>query len=264
MFVHVVWRMKSSSGKGLEFDALLRNFGGNELKSNGVKRRDLVREATNVLVAQLQKLKAEKMEAKRIKKEEKAKKKASKMMMECKDSSSSKSPSSSESDCDNVMNMKEIMETKKSFKAQIGKVQEIRSCNADGEFSNSGRVESDPDVAFFRTNVSECQQRVKELQITWKSQDRAFLTSSTNRLKFLTRVCKVVPSIRTLSHFAKLCQAFDCTEKLDSYMVRLLLLFCDMMESNNGRKMVMAVFKVYGDDESSTQMRILLTPNGGA
>ncbi|GKB65237.1 hypothetical protein Tco_0921423 [Tanacetum coccineum] len=39
----VVWRLKSSSGKGLEFDALLRNFGGNELKSNGVKRRDLVR-----------------------------------------------------------------------------------------------------------------------------------------------------------------------------------------------------------------------------
>ncbi|GJZ76526.1 ALP1-like protein [Tanacetum coccineum] len=40
---NVVWRLKSSSGKGLEFAALLRNFGGNELKSNGVKRMDLVR-----------------------------------------------------------------------------------------------------------------------------------------------------------------------------------------------------------------------------
>nr|GEX48671.1 hypothetical protein [Tanacetum cinerariifolium] len=33
-----VWRFKSSSGRGLEFDALLRN----EVNSNGVKRRDFV------------------------------------------------------------------------------------------------------------------------------------------------------------------------------------------------------------------------------
>lgn len=65
----------------------------------------IVQEATEVLLGQLQKLKAEKMESKRIKKEEKAKKKAARMMTECKDSSSS---CSSESDCDNVMNMKQL------------------------------------------------------------------------------------------------------------------------------------------------------------
>nr|GFA21287.1 hypothetical protein [Tanacetum cinerariifolium] len=44
--------------------------------------------------------------------------------------------------------------------------------------------------------------------------------------------------------------------------VMFLLLFCDAMESINGTEMVMrlmAVFKVCGDEESSTQMRILLT-----
>ncbi|GKD59976.1 hypothetical protein Tco_1297485 [Tanacetum coccineum] len=39
----VLWRLKSSSGKGIEFDTLLGNFGGNGPKSNDVKRRDLVR-----------------------------------------------------------------------------------------------------------------------------------------------------------------------------------------------------------------------------
>ncbi|GJY59158.1 hypothetical protein Tco_0459050 [Tanacetum coccineum] len=38
----VVWRLKSLSGKGLGFDALLAIFGGNGAKSNGVKRNDLV------------------------------------------------------------------------------------------------------------------------------------------------------------------------------------------------------------------------------
>ncbi|KAK1407818.1 hypothetical protein QVD17_39445 [Tagetes erecta] len=69
----------------------------------------MISEATEVLVGQLQKLKEE---SKRMKKEEKAKKKASKMMMmtECKDSSSSSSESSSsESDCDNnVVNMSQL------------------------------------------------------------------------------------------------------------------------------------------------------------
>nr|GEZ63773.1 hypothetical protein [Tanacetum cinerariifolium] len=38
----VVWRLKSLSGKGLGFDALLAIVGGNGTKSNGVKRKDLV------------------------------------------------------------------------------------------------------------------------------------------------------------------------------------------------------------------------------
>nr|GEY45898.1 hypothetical protein [Tanacetum cinerariifolium] len=38
----------------------------------------------------------------------------------------------------------------------------------------------------------------KREQITWKGQDRAFLTSSTIQSRFLTGVCKVVPSIRAL------------------------------------------------------------------
>ncbi|GKA35431.1 hypothetical protein Tco_0721922, partial [Tanacetum coccineum] len=38
----VLWRLKLSTRKGLEFGALLENFGGNGPKSNGVKRRDLV------------------------------------------------------------------------------------------------------------------------------------------------------------------------------------------------------------------------------
>ncbi|GJX05188.1 hypothetical protein Tco_0191104 [Tanacetum coccineum] len=48
------WRLKSLSGKGLGFDALLAIFGGNEAKSNGVKRNDLVRVVftTSVLVAE--------------------------------------------------------------------------------------------------------------------------------------------------------------------------------------------------------------------
>lgn len=66
----------------------------------------MISEATDVLLSQLQKLKAEKMESKRMKKEEKAKKKAARMT-ECKDSSSSSS-SSSESDCDNVVNMQQL------------------------------------------------------------------------------------------------------------------------------------------------------------
>nr|XP_043640202.1 diacylglycerol O-acyltransferase 3 [Erigeron canadensis] len=66
----------------------------------------MISEATDVLLSQLQKLKAEKMESKRLKKEEKAKKKAARMT-ECKDSSSSSS-SSSESDCENVVNMKQL------------------------------------------------------------------------------------------------------------------------------------------------------------
>nr|GEZ88668.1 hypothetical protein [Tanacetum cinerariifolium] len=41
--VQVVWRLKSSSGKGLEFDALLRNFGGNEQKLNGVKKPVIIK-----------------------------------------------------------------------------------------------------------------------------------------------------------------------------------------------------------------------------
>ncbi|GKE14590.1 two-pore potassium channel 1-like protein, partial [Tanacetum coccineum] len=39
----VVWRLKSLSGNGLGFDALLAIFGGNGAKSNGVKKKDLVR-----------------------------------------------------------------------------------------------------------------------------------------------------------------------------------------------------------------------------
>ncbi|GJS48026.1 hypothetical protein Tco_0598147 [Tanacetum coccineum] len=41
---NVVWRLKCLSGKGLGFDALLAIFGGNGAKSNGVKRKDLVRD----------------------------------------------------------------------------------------------------------------------------------------------------------------------------------------------------------------------------
>ncbi|GKA08931.1 hypothetical protein Tco_0688262 [Tanacetum coccineum] len=41
--MRVLWRLKSPTRKGLEFGALLENFGGNGPKSNGVKRRDLVR-----------------------------------------------------------------------------------------------------------------------------------------------------------------------------------------------------------------------------
>lgn len=67
----------------------------------------MISEATDVLLGQLQKLKEEKMESKRMKKEEKAKKKAAARMTECKDSSSSSS-SSSESDCENVVNMKQL------------------------------------------------------------------------------------------------------------------------------------------------------------
>ncbi|GKC98031.1 tRNA dimethylallyltransferase 9 [Tanacetum coccineum] len=40
---YVVWRLKSLSGNGLGFDALLAIFGGNGAKSNGVKKKDLVR-----------------------------------------------------------------------------------------------------------------------------------------------------------------------------------------------------------------------------
>ncbi|KAK9080075.1 hypothetical protein SSX86_001750 [Deinandra increscens subsp. villosa] len=71
----------------------------------------MISEATDVLLGQLQKLKEEEMECKRIKKEEKAKKKASRMMMmmtDCKDSSSSSSESSSDSDCDKVVNMSQL------------------------------------------------------------------------------------------------------------------------------------------------------------
>nr|GEZ23723.1 hypothetical protein [Tanacetum cinerariifolium] len=39
----VVWRLKSLSGKGLRFDALLAIFDENGAKSNGVKKKDLVR-----------------------------------------------------------------------------------------------------------------------------------------------------------------------------------------------------------------------------
>ncbi|GJU97974.1 alpha-1,6-mannosyl-glycoprotein 2-beta-N-acetylglucosaminyltransferase [Tanacetum coccineum] len=48
--VHVLWRLKSSSGKGIEFDTLLGNFGGNGPKSNDVKRRDLVRDHIQELI----------------------------------------------------------------------------------------------------------------------------------------------------------------------------------------------------------------------
>lgn len=95
--------MFSEMGFGLNVDG--------DVELDQKVKGQMISEATDVLVAQLQKLKAEKMESKRIKKEEKAKKKAAKMMMECK--SSSESSSSSESDCDNVMNMKE-MKTKKT------------------------------------------------------------------------------------------------------------------------------------------------------
>lgn len=63
----------------------------------------ILQEATEVLLGQLQKLKAEEMESKRMKKEEKAKKKAAKMMMVCNESSSSwESSCSSKSDYENV------------------------------------------------------------------------------------------------------------------------------------------------------------------
>ncbi|KAI3730202.1 hypothetical protein L6452_18879 [Arctium lappa] len=67
-------------------------------------RGKMISEATEVLVGQLQKLKAEKIELKRRKKEEKAKKKAAKMMMnyKCKDNEESSSSSSSESECEKV------------------------------------------------------------------------------------------------------------------------------------------------------------------
>lgn len=69
----------------------------------------MISEATEVLLGQLQKLKAEEMESKRKKKEEKAKKKAAKMMMVCnEESSSSESSCSSESDCENVVDMKQL------------------------------------------------------------------------------------------------------------------------------------------------------------
>ncbi|KAM0008026.1 putative diacylglycerol O-acyltransferase [Helianthus debilis subsp. tardiflorus] len=69
----------------------------------------MISEATEVLLGQLQKLKQDKMEYKRMKKEEKAKKKMmTKTKTDCKDSSSSSSESSSESDCDNVVNMRQL------------------------------------------------------------------------------------------------------------------------------------------------------------
>ncbi|KAJ0577396.1 putative Thioredoxin-like superfamily [Helianthus annuus] len=69
----------------------------------------MISEATEVLLGQLQKLKEDKMEYKRMKKEEKAKKKMmTKTKTDCKDSSSSSSESSSESDCDNVVNMRQL------------------------------------------------------------------------------------------------------------------------------------------------------------
>ncbi|MFS8034957.1 putative diacylglycerol O-acyltransferase [Helianthus anomalus] len=69
----------------------------------------MISEATEVLLGQLQKLKEDKMEYKRMKKEEKAKKKMmTKTKTDCKDSSSSSSESSSESDCDNVVNMRKL------------------------------------------------------------------------------------------------------------------------------------------------------------
>ncbi|GJY12265.1 hypothetical protein Tco_0381574 [Tanacetum coccineum] len=49
----VVWRLKSSSGKGLKFDALVGNFGGNGPKSNGVKRRDFVRVVLDMNIKKL-------------------------------------------------------------------------------------------------------------------------------------------------------------------------------------------------------------------
>ncbi|KAD4385149.1 hypothetical protein R6Q59_010700 [Mikania micrantha] len=64
----------------------------------------MISEATDVLVKQLQKLKEEKMESKKMKKD---KKKASQMMMVDSSSSSSES-SSSESDCNNVVNMSQL------------------------------------------------------------------------------------------------------------------------------------------------------------
>ncbi|GJT85915.1 kinase-like domain, phloem protein 2-like protein [Tanacetum coccineum] len=274
----------------------------------------IVQETTNVLVAQLQKLKAEKMEAKRLKTEEKVKKKASKMMMECKDSSSSKSPSSSESDCDIGQ------ETPLSL-ALLGKVQEIRSCNADGEFSNSGRMESDHDVAFFRTNVSENQQRVQVVIALYKLYivhipptteiiptalrigDKSCTSSvgrksnsifalpdhrstslvgrksnaifalpghgSTSSVGRKSNAIFALPGHRSTSSVGRKSNAiFGRKLKIDMaaygwkvrtsprwvdpgapatgplLTVRLLLLFCDMMESNNGREMVMVVFKI--------------------
>ncbi|KAL4579184.1 hypothetical protein LXL04_015321 [Taraxacum kok-saghyz] len=70
----------------------------------------MISEATEVLLGQLQKLKAEEMESKKMKKEEKAKKKAAKLMMVCNESSSSSSESScsSESDCENIVDMKQL------------------------------------------------------------------------------------------------------------------------------------------------------------
>lgn len=69
----------------------------------------MISEATEVLLGQLQKLKTEEMESKKMKKEEKAKKKAAKMTMVCNESSSSSESScSSESECDNVVNMKQL------------------------------------------------------------------------------------------------------------------------------------------------------------
>ncbi|CAH1439579.1 unnamed protein product [Lactuca virosa] len=69
----------------------------------------MISEATEVLLGQLQKLKAEEMESRRMKKEEKAKKKAAKMMMVCNESSSSSESScSSESDCENMVDMKQL------------------------------------------------------------------------------------------------------------------------------------------------------------
>ncbi|XP_071692981.1 diacylglycerol O-acyltransferase 3 [Rutidosis leptorrhynchoides] len=83
----------------------------------------MISEATEVLVGQLQKLKAEKMEYKRIKKEEKAKKKAAMMMNTMKDSSSSSSSSSSESDRDNVVNMKQLKTKNKNHQESTASVQ---------------------------------------------------------------------------------------------------------------------------------------------
>ncbi|KAI7741875.1 hypothetical protein M8C21_032447 [Ambrosia artemisiifolia] len=91
-------------GFGLDYD------GDGDGLGQQVKGK-MISEATEVLLGQLQKLKEEKMEYKRMKKEEKAKKKAAQMAMmpktDCKDSSSSES-SSSESDCDNVVNMRQL------------------------------------------------------------------------------------------------------------------------------------------------------------
>ncbi|KAI3821431.1 hypothetical protein L1987_08999 [Smallanthus sonchifolius] len=84
----------------------------------------MISEAAEVLIGQMQKLKEDKLESKRMKK---AKKKASRMMMMTKDSSSSSSSESScssESDCDNVVNMKSHQEAASSVQTAIGKVEE--------------------------------------------------------------------------------------------------------------------------------------------